>query len=413
MHLPFLRRFQVQGTVLFILGTAFLNLAGVGIIAPVLPFITADYTHPQDTAFVGSMLYTSYALFQFLATPTLGALSDRFGRRPVLLISLFGSAIGYFIFGIGGSLLMLFAGRIIDGVTGGNIATIYAYAADITEPQQRTRFFGMLGAAAALGFVFGPVLGFITLSLTGLESSPLYAAGTLTLINVAWGYFAMPESLAPERRETSIDLASLNPLRQLVAVFSMPSVRLMLIATFLWAVSFAAMQSNLSFFAEAEYHWDATQTNVIFLLIGFVVVLTQGFGVPRLLPVLGEERMTLLGLGGITTGFLLIALSPALGGQWLMLFAVIPAAFGNGLIVPSLTALMSASVSVREQGRIQGGNQAVQALARAIGPLVAGAAFTSITHSAPYLIGAAGLFLAAVIFEMSRRTPKLKRIPSA
>jgi DHA1 family tetracycline resistance protein-like MFS transporter len=411
MRSPSLRRFQVRGTVLFILGTAFLNLAGVGIIAPVLPFITGRYTDPQNTAFVGSLLFTAYSLFQFLATPTLGALSDRFGRRPVMLISLFGSAIGYFLLGIGGSIWMLFAGRIIDGITGGNLATIYAYATDITEPQNRTRFFGMLGAAGALGFVFGPALGFVTYSVTQSEASPLYAAGVLTLLNVIWGYFAMPESLPPERRETSLSLASLNPVRQLVAVFSLPQVRLLLVATFLWAMSFAALQSNMSFFAEAEFQWDATRTNLIFLLVGIVVVITQGLIVPRVLPILGEERMTLLGLGSIVTSFLLIALSPTVGGEYLMLLGNMPAAFGNGLIVPSLTAILSRSVGVREQGRIQGGNQAVQALARSIGPIWAGAAFTSITHSSPYLIGAVGLLLAALIFQMARQEPKPKRMP--
>jgi MFS transporter, DHA1 family, tetracycline resistance protein len=377
MNSPSLRRFQVKGTVLFILGTAFLNLAGVGIIAPVLPFITGRYTDPQNTAFVGSLLFTAYSLFQFLATPTLGALSDRFGRRPVMLISLFGSAVGYFLLGIGGSIWMLFAGRIIDGVT------------------------GLLGAAGALGFVFGPALGFVMYSVTQSESSPLYAAGVLTLLNVIWGYFAMPESLPAERRETSLSLAQINPVRQLIAVFSMPQVRLLLVAIFLWAMSFAALQSNMSFFAEA-----------VFQLVGIVVVITQGFIVPRLLPILGEERMTILGLSSIITSFLLIAISPTIGGEYLMLLGNIPAAFGNGLIVPSLTALLSRAVGVREQGRIQGGNQAVQALARAIGPVWAGAAFTAITHSSPYLIGAVGLFLATVIFQMARQEPKPKRMPT-
>jgi MFS transporter, DHA1 family, tetracycline resistance protein len=412
MNSPSLRRFQVKGTVLFILGTAFLNLAGVGIIAPVLPFITGRYTDPQNTAFVGSLLFTAYSLFQFLATPTLGALSDRFGRRPVMLISLFGSAVGYFLLGIGGSIWMLFAGRIIDGVTGGNLATIYAYATDITESQRRTQFFGLLGAAGALGFVFGPALGFVMYSVTQSESSPLYAAGVLTLLNVIWGYFAMPESLPAERRETSLSLAQINPVRQLIAVFSMPQVRLLLVAIFLWAMSFAALQSNMSFFAEAVFQWDATRTNLIFLLVGIVVVITQGFIVPRLLPILGEERMTILGLSSIITSFLLIAISPTIGGEYLMLLGNIPAAFGNGLIVPSLTALLSRAVGVREQGRIQGGNQAVQALARAIGPVWAGAAFTAITHSSPYLIGAVGLFLATVIFQMARQEPKPKRMPT-
>src|SRR5258707_6874907 len=189
--------------VFFILFTALLTLAGVGILTPIVPFIVGKYVARADGAFVVSLLFTSYSLCQFLAVPTLGALSDRFGRRPVLLISLLGSAAGYLIFGLGGALWVLFLGRIIDGLTGGNIATIYAYGADITEPKDRTHFFGLLGAAAGMGFVMGPALGGLLYKLTNSFEAPLYFAAALTLANTVWGFFAMPVSPKPDKRGQS------------------------------------------------------------------------------------------------------------------------------------------------------------------------------------------------------------------
>src|SRR5581483_2207616 len=231
-----------SGTVPFILITAFLNLAGVGIINPVVPFIAGQYVARADGAFTVALLFTTYSLCQFIAVPTLGALSDRYGRRPVLLVSLLGSAVGYFIFGLGGALWMLFLGRIIDGLTGGNIATIYAYGADITEPQDRTRFFGLLGASAGMGFVVGPALGGLIYNLTGSTAAPLYFAALVTLANTIWGFFVMPEVLLPERRDTSIDLARLNPFVQLRNVLVLPQLRLLLVGVFLWTLAFAMLQ---------------------------------------------------------------------------------------------------------------------------------------------------------------------------
>ncbi|MBZ0286615.1 MAG: MFS transporter, partial [Anaerolineae bacterium] len=260
----------------FILITGFLNLTGIGIINPVVPFIASSYVDRKDGALVVALLFTTYSLCQFLAVPTLGALSDRFGRRPVLLVSLLGSAVGYFLFGIGGALWMLFLGRIIDGLTGGNLATIYAYAADITEPDERTQFFGQIGAFAGLGFVVGPALGGLVYTLTGNISAPLYFAAVVTLANTLWGFFVMPESLAPEGRATEIPLARLNPLTQLMNVLRLPQLRLLLVGIFLWALAFAMLQSNLSYLTEDRLGWTPEGTSSIFFVVGLVGILTQG-----------------------------------------------------------------------------------------------------------------------------------------
>ncbi|MCC7209046.1 MAG: MFS transporter, partial [Anaerolineae bacterium] len=162
------------GSRLFILAAAFLNLVGIGIVGPILPYITAQYVAPDQLAAASGLLFGSFSFFQFFAVPGLGALSDRYGRRPVLLISLAGSALGYLLFGMGGALWVLFLGRSIDGVTGGNLSTIYAYAADVTTAGERTRFFGRIGAASSLGFVVGPALGGLLARIS--LAAPMYFA---------------------------------------------------------------------------------------------------------------------------------------------------------------------------------------------------------------------------------------------
>ncbi len=385
-----------RGTISFILLTAFLNLAGIGIINPVFPFITLTYVDRQDGALVVALLFTTYSLCQFIAVPTLGALSDRFGRRPVLLISLIGSAAGYLIFGIGGALWVLFLGRIIDGLTGGNLATIYAYAADITEPKERTRFFGLLGATAGMGFVIGPALGGVIYSLTKVYAAPVFVASFVTMLNVIWGFFVMPESLSPDKRETNIPLRKLNPLVQLWDVFQLVQLRLLLVAVFLWAVSFAMLQSNLSYLTEDRLGWTPDATSALFFVVGLVGIVTQGFLIRKLLPRFGEARLAIGGMISMAIGFLLIVVVGETLIAPLIFLAVFFVAFGNGLITPSLTGLFSQAVSPREQGRVQGGNQSIQALGRVVGPLWGGWSYGSMGQSVPYLTGSVGLGMGAL-----------------
>ncbi len=386
-----------RNTIAFILLTAFFNLAGVGLIVPIVPSLVSHYVPAQRIDFTVAILLTSYSLCQFIAVPTLGALSDRFGRRLILLVSLLGSAVGYFILGIGGALWMLFLGRIIDGLTGGNIAAIYAYAADITEPKARTKFFGQLGASAGFGFVIGPAIGGLIYRLTGgIDAAPLYFAGFMTLANVVWGYFAMPESLTPEHRAEYIPLARLNPLTQLVHVFRFPQLRLLLLGVFLWTGAFAVLQSNLSSLTETHMGWSPDGTSLIFFFVGSIGILVQGVLIPRLLPRYGEIKLTITGLVSLAIGFafltmLAVTLLPAL-----VFVAILFTAIGNGLVTPTITGLLSQSVGPREQGRVQGGSQSVQALARVIGP-AAVSVILGINDQllpVPYLSAAIALLLA-------------------
>lgn len=387
-----------RSTIAFILITAFLNLAGVGIIVPVVPSLVAHYVPATRVDFTVAALLTSYSLCQFLAVPTLGAMSDRFGRRVILLVSLLGSAAGYFILGIGGALWMLFLGRIIDGLTGGNIAAIYAYSADITEPRQRTQFFGQLGAFAGFGFVIGPALGGLIYRLAGgVDAAPLYFAGILTLANTVWGYFAMPESLTPDKRSENIPLARLNPFTQLVNVFRFAQLRLLLTGVFLWAAAFAVLQSNLSSLTETHMGWTPDGTSIIFFFVGSIGILVQGFLIPRLLPVYGEIKLTIAGLVCLAIGFVVLTILALTLAPGLVFLAILFTAFGNGLVTPTMTGLLSQSVGPHHQGRVQGGSQSVQALARVIGPATVSLVLAANDQllPMPYFAAALALLIAA------------------
>lgn len=376
-----------RNVLLFILMTAFLNLAGVGLIAPVLPFIASRYVaNPEHLALVNGLLFTAYSFFQFLAVPGLGALSDRLGRRPVMLLCLMGSAAGYLLFGIGGALWVLFLGRIIDGVTGGNLGVIYAYLADITDSRERTRYYGLIGAVSGFGFVVGPAIGAV-LSKLGGPSAPAYFAALVTFLNVVWGYFAMPETLPPDKRAESIALRQLNPFRQLLSIFALPQLRWLLLASFFVALPFAALQSNLSVLAKDALEWGASEVGGLFTVVGVIGIIVQGGLIRVLVKRLGEARLALIGICGLITGFLLMAQVPNMPLPLYIMASTAVFATGNGLFQPSLNGLISQAVSPREQGRVQGGNQSVQALARVLGPLYGGAAYTLIGWSAPYWIG--------------------------
>lgn len=396
-----------RNALIFILVTAFLNLAGIGLIGPVSAFLVQRYVPTaEDVAVMSGLLFTSYSFFQFLAVPALGVLSDRYGRRPVLLFCLLGSAVGYLLFGIGGALWMLFAGRIIDGITGGNIAAIFAYIADLTEPHERSRYYGLIGAVSGFGFVVGPAVG-AALSQAGGPTAPVFFAAFVTLLNMVWGYFAMPESLTPEKRIDQIAMSRLNPFTQLVDVFKLPQLRWLVVASFIFTLPFALLSANLTVLGKDHLNATAADIGLVFTVFGLVGILVQGGFIRPLMKQFGEFRLAVAGaiISGI--GLYIISTVPTVRQTWDIFLGSAVFALGNGLLTPTLTGLISQAVGPRDQGRAQGGSQSIQALARVIGPVLGSAAYVQISPGSPYLIG--GLMSVLVVICLTLALPGIRQ----
>lgn len=362
----------------FLFVTVFVDMIGYGIVIPLLPFYAQQYA--PGAVLIG-LLGSLYAAMQFFGGPFLGGLSDRAGRRPVLLLCLFGTSLAYLLLGLANTLPLLVAAVVLAGGTSGTLATAQAYIADSTSPADRARGLGLLGAAFGLGLIGGPVLGGL-LSLFSL-SAPAFAASALALTNVAFGLLVLPESL-PIARRTSTPILRLNPLTQLGSVLGMVSIRTLLLAVFLLNLSFAGLLTNFPLFSNVRFGWDATANAFFFAFVGACAVLTQGVLLGKLQPRFGEERLLPGGLALMALNLCLIALVPS--GP--LLYPVVGIlAIGTGLAIPSLTALISRRVSEREQGKIMGGQQAILSLTLILGPLISGLAFDHLGVPSPYWIG--------------------------
>lgn len=371
---------------LFITFSAFLAVVGIGIIIPVVPFIVQAHmpgASEQAIAFNVGLLTSLYSFCQFFAAPGLGALSDKYGRRPVLLLCLIGSAIGYILFGVGGSLAVLFLGRIIDGLTGGDISTMFAYIADVTKPQDRGKIFGMLGATVGIGFMIGPSIGGF-LSQVSL-SMPFYVAAAVTLMNAAFGYFVLPESLKKEHRMADFSLHHLNPFRQLQSVLSNVTIRTLMFLGFFYFLPFAQLQGIGGVFSKDVLRWNPTVIGLMFLVVGVVDTFTQGVFSHKLMSRFGELKLTVAGLTLTGIAYALNASNVIFRSTPFAFFNVVVFAFGGGLIEPALGSLISRAADPREQGRVQGANQSLQSITRIVGPLLA-ALLYSTGPSAPYIV---------------------------
>ncbi|MGG2088994.1 MFS transporter [Priestia aryabhattai] len=377
--------------------TVFLTGLGLTIVSPVLPFLVKTYTsNPSGQANAVTLLTSIYALSVFLAAPVLGALSDRYGRRPVLISSLIGSALGYFIFGLGGALWILFLGRIIEGLTGGEISAIFAYFADITSSNERTKYFGWISAVVGVGTALGPIIGG-ALATFG-NSVPMYAGTVITLLNAIYGYFFMPESLEKSRRSFSISVRELNPFIQLSKVFSFKSVKWLLIAGFLIWIPNGSLQAIFSQFSIDTFAWHPIFIGLTFSIIGILDIFSQTIIMPRLLKFLTDKKIALLGMISQIIGFILISISALTAFYLVFIVGMIFFGLGDSIFGPSFNGMLSKSVSDSEQGHILGGAQSIQSLSRFIGPIIGGQLYSIVSHTTPaimgvVLIGVSALFL--------------------
>ena len=371
---------------IFGLISVFLCGIGFSIITPVVPFLVQSYTsNAGEQALVVTLLTSVYAVCVFFAAPGLGALSDKYGRRPLLLVCFLGSAIGYLIFGVGGALWVLFVGRIIEGITGGSISTIFAYFADIIPREQRTKYFGWVSAVVGVGTIIGPTLGGL-LAKFGY-SVPMYFGAIVTLINVVYGFLYMPESLKEDNRLKEITFVRLNPFTQLADILSMKNLKRLLVSAFLLWIPNGSLQAIFSQFTMDTFNWKPALIGLMFSIMGFQDIISQGFIMPRLLMKLSDKQIAILGMVSEIIGYSLIAASALFSFYSFLIAGMFIFGFGDSIFGPSFNGMLSKSVDSSEQGRIQGGSQSIQALARIIGPIIGGQIYIILGHSAPAFMG--------------------------
>lgn len=361
----------------FLFVTVFVDMIGYGIVVPLLPFYAREIV--PGAVLVGA-LGSLYAAAQFFGGPYLGGLSDRVGRRPVLIVCLLGASGAYLLLGMASSLSVLVVAVTLAGLAAGTQATAQAYIADITKPEDRAGKLGMIGAAFGLGLMAGPALGGI-LSLAA-PAAPAFAASVLALGNAAFGYLVLPESLPKNLRSAAVSKpGTLSRLRDVLLI---PGIRPLLFTVFLLNLSFAGLLTNFPLFSNARFGWDAAGNAFFFAFVGFCAVLTQGALIGRLQPRFGEARLL---KGGLTLMALCLALVAIIPHGALLYPAVGLLAAGVGLSIPAVSALISRRAGTLEQGTIMGGTQAVISLTLILGPVMSGLAFDGIGVGAPYWIG--------------------------
>ena len=379
--------------------TIFLDLLGFGLVIPFLPGI-ARRLGAGD--FMATMPGAVFSIMQFLFIPIWGRLSDRVGRRPVLLWSIAASAIGMAMLGFAPTLIWLFVARIWSGIATANIAVAQAYIADVTTPERRARGMAIVGISFGLGFIFGPFIGgelsrFHPFGREGMLP-PLVAAG-LSTINLLLAFRTLPESLPPERRGKSVRRASPIDLAGFRAAISVPGIGTAVAINFMLYLWFSGMEQTFRLFTADAFGMSDAGTGRVFGLVGIVSALVQGGLVARMVPRFGEARLIQGGLGVQALAFALLGLSPLFGasGKLALLVAAGLIALGSGLCSPTLPAFASRRASATTQGVTLGALQSASALSRAVGPIVGGALYATIDPRAPYLVGAIGLGLAALL----------------
>lgn len=383
---------RLAGRTGILLLSVFLNFAGFTLIIPVLPFSVARHVPPADVAFWVALILAVYALCSFIAAPVLGALSDRHGRRPVLLLSLCGSAVGFAVFGIGGALWVLVLGRVLEGLTAGSISALYACVADTHAPHERGPAFGRLGVAGGLGFMLGPVLGGLLGQLS--LAAPLYGAAGLALLNAVLIWRWLPESHAPQQGGLPLQWRQFKAAGQVARALRQPRLRRLFGVVFCFAFGSVVLQSNLAVLLRDRLAFDPVAIGLVLAGIGVMDIVSQALVAMRLLPRFGERRVARAGLLINAGGLALLAALAVLPGLPLLLCGIALFTFGDGLFQPSVSALIANAAPDARQGEVQGANQAQQSIARMAGPL-AGAWMYGWHAWAPYAVAAVLVLLAA------------------
>ncbi|HXT63908.1 MAG TPA: MFS transporter [Pyrinomonadaceae bacterium] len=356
-----------RSPLLVIFITVFIDLIGFGIVIPVLPYYAEGTSFGATPREVG-LLFASYSVMQLFFAPVLGRLSDKHGRRPVLLFSLLGTCIGFLILGFATTLWMLFVGRIIDGMSGGNISTAQAYIADVTTKENRAKGMGLIGAAFGLGFVFGPAIGGV-LSRWGIQVPFLFAGG-LAFANAVLLYFTLPETITPDHPARTSAAAG-RGWRRLITALRDARLAYVLSIYFVSIVAFSIMTASFSLFLMFRFGYDAFHNGWIFAYVGIISALIQGGLIGKLVKRFGEPPLVIVGCLVFTLSLIASPfVTPGIGILGILVTGLF-SSIGNALNAPTLTSLASKSVNEKEQGAIMGVTQSVASLARAVGPAMA------------------------------------------
>jgi MFS transporter, DHA1 family, tetracycline resistance protein len=389
-----------KASLLFIFATIAIDSIGLGIIIPALPDVIRRFiTEEVGVSRIYGYFIAVYALMQFIFSPLLGRLSDRFGRRPVLLCSLAGGAVDYFLMALAPTLPLLFLGRIVAGISGASYSVASAYIADISTDENRSKNFGVIGAGFGLGFIVGPAIGGVLAATYG-PMYPFIAAGVFNLINLLYGFFVLPESL-PASQRRPFTREGLNPLRSMGKVLAMPSIRALIVVHAL--VSFAGQThpSIWTLYTQHRFGWTSAEVGVSLAIVGVLSALSQGALTGWLVKTLGESRVLVFGTLGEAFGFMLFGLATT----GTMLYCVLVFASAFWAAQPALQSLISRHVSSQEQGELQGTLMSIGSLTAIANPLVVTSLFSLTSDrgrsfylpGSPYLLGSAFLFTAGIV----------------
>lgn len=400
-----------RGAVVFIFVTILLDTLALGVIIPILPKLVESFVD-NDTASAAKIFGvfgTAWALMQFFFSPILGGLSDRFGRRPVVLLSNFGLALDYVLMALAPSLAWLFVGRVISGITSASISTSFAYIADVTPAEKRAAVFGKVGAAFGAGFILGPAIGGL---LGGMDPRlPFWVAAGLSFANTLYGLLILPESLPPDRR-SPFKWKSANPLGALRLLRSNRVLAGLSVANFFGQVAHVVLPSTFVLYATFRYGWDAATVGLTLAMVGICAMVVQGLGIGPIVSRLGERRALLLGLGCGAIGFLIFGLAPTGPLFWLG----IPVMAFWGVSGAASQSLMTRLVAPDQQGQLQGATNSVQSVSQLVGPFLftltfayfIGANAPLMLPGAPFLLASALLVLALVVAARTLAVVKIR-----
>jgi DHA1 family tetracycline resistance protein-like MFS transporter len=373
----------VTRPLLIIFLTIFVNLIGFGIIIPLLPFYAETF---GASPLVIGLLFAVFSVCQLVAAPILGDWSDRYGRRPILIFSLLGTVASFVLLALARSITMLFIARIVDGLSGGNISTARAYVADITEPKDRARAYGLIGMAFGLGFIFGPALSGVLVKVS--ITAPIWAAAAITLLATAVAWLWLPETVHRAQAGTGM------PFRNLPDLLRRPALGRVLVIDFVYWFAFAIFQTTFALFTARRFRFDASQTGYFFSAFGILGAIVQGGLIRPVVHRLGDKPTFIVGLVCSAFGLVAATLTHSVA-----VFAVtlVPLALGIGFGHPTISSLVSRAARGDEQGRVQGAASAVESLGRTVGPIWGNASLQRFGEGMPYLSAAAFLMVTLLL----------------